>query len=549
MRIFLVFIALLGLLSVHLLNAQCPVPKAFTNPVITGFFPDPSVVRVGEDYYCVNSTFEYFPAIVISHSKDLVNWEQIGHVFTRSEELDLTNYYDGMGIWAPDISWYNGEFYIFYCTVQLKKDRSVNVRGNYMMKSKTILGPWSKPVQLTDNGNDPSHFVDTDGQHYMLFAAGIPTGNGTKIVKLNNECTKIVEGPFWMETEGKKAAPEGPHLLKKDGYYYLVMAASGGLFSGHHMLVSRSKNIYGPYENSPNNPYLTQRDPNAVNFHQGHGKIFNTQNGEWWTMVISQRWLPGEIKGVKKGISQLGRETSLEKITWSDDGWPVANGGKGPLDANIRPYLPWTPVSNPSSDEFSEKQLAIQWVFRRNPNYSGFSLTDNNGALRIYSGDNDIDTITGHNLILQRERWLKFTATTKITFNPLTREQAGLTCYYDTKTYARLGLHRNLAGSLQLTLEECRFGIKSIQKEISNITDTTLYLQVKVNKLHREFFYSYDDKNWLDAGIIEDAAFLSDQGTPNWGFMGMMTGLYSFNRGTRKQIPADFDFFRLKTED
>lgn len=124
----------------------------YVNPVITGFFPDPSVVRVGEDYYCVNSTFEYFPGIIISHSKDLVNWKQIGHVFSKSQDLDLTQFWDGMGIWAPDISYYKGEFYVFYCTVQLKKDRSYNVRGNYMVKSKNINGPWSKPVQLTDNG-------------------------------------------------------------------------------------------------------------------------------------------------------------------------------------------------------------------------------------------------------------------------------------------------------------------------------------------------------------------------------------------------------------
>jgi xylan 1,4-beta-xylosidase len=546
-----IFRLLISLLVIFpsLLNAQCPVPKAFTNPVISGFFPDPSVVRVGKDFYCVNSTFEYFPAIVISHSNDLVNWKQIGHVFSGSKDLDLTGFWDGMGIWAPDISYHNGEFYIFYCLVQLKKDRSVNIRGNYLVKSKSISGPWSVPVQLTDNGNDPSHFIDSDGQHYMLYAAGIPNGNGTKIVKLNNECTRIEDGPFWMETEGKKAAPEGPHLLKKDGYYYLIMAASGGLFRGHHMLIARSKEIYGPYENSPNNPYLTQRDSNAVNFHQGHGKIFNTQNDEWWTLVISQRWVPGEIKGVKRGISQLGRETSLERITWSSDGWPVANGGKGPLDANIRPDLPWTPVFNPSGDEFSDKQLGIQWVFRRNPVYSDFSLTEKKGHLRIWSGKNDIDTIAGRNLIVQRERWLNYTAITKMNFNPLTCEQAGLTCYYDTKTYVRLGLQRSKNGRLQLILEECRYGEKLVIKEIPDIRQINLYLKVKVNKLHREFYYSYDSKNWIEAGIIADSAFLSDQGTPVWGFMGTMTGVYSFNRGTDKRIPADFDFFRIESEE
>lgn len=261
----------LGLILFNLLQAQCPAPKAYTNPVIAGFFPGPSVVRVDEDYYCVNSTFEYSPGIVISHSKDLVNWKQIGHVFSKSEDLDLNYFFDGMGIWAPHISYCNGEFYIYW--------------------------------------------------------------------------------------------------------YYFVMAASSGLFNGHHMLIARSKSVYGPFDNSPNNPYLTQRDPNAINFHQGHGKIFNTQNGEWWTMVLSQRWLPGEIRGQKRGISQLGRETSHERITWDENGWPVANGGKGPLDANIRPDLPWTPVCNPSGDEFSNRQLGIQWVFRRNPVYENFSLT------------------------------------------------------------------------------------------------------------------------------------------------------------------------------
>jgi len=524
-------------------------PKTYTNPVITGFFPNPSTVRVGNDYYTINSTNEYFPGIIISHSKDLVNWKQIGHVLNKIEDLDLTSFFDGMGIWAPDISYYNGEFYIFYCTVQLSKNRSTNVRSNYMTKSKSIYGPWSKPVQISNFGSDPSHFVDSDGEHYMLFAAGIPTGNGTKIVKLNKECTKMVEEPRWMETEGKKAAPEGPHLLKKEGYYYFIMAASGGLFQGHHMLIARSKSVYGPYENSPYNPYLTQKDTNAINFHHGHGKIFETQNGEWWTTVISQRWIQGNIKGKRRGISQLGRETSLYKISWSKDGWPVANDGKGPLDTNIRPNLPWTPQFNASSDEFNEPELGIQWIFRHNPVYEDFSLTEKKSSLRIYSGNFDIDTIAGRNLIVQRERWLKFEAVTKLTFNPDSKEQAGLAGHYDTKTWVRLGLQRDDAGKLELLLEECQYGKKSVIKVTPNIKSTTVYLKMKVDKLQRWFFYSYDNKTWLDAGEITDAAFLSDQGTPNWGFMGTTVGGYAFNRGTGKRLPADFDFFRIKQEE
>lgn len=520
----------------------------FVNPVIAGFFPDPSVVKVGDDYYCVNSTFEYFPGIIISHSKDLVHWQQIGHVFSKSEDLDLTQFWDGMGIWAPDISFYNGEFYIFYCTVQLKKDRSYNVRGNYMVKSKSIYGPWSKPVQLTDNGNDPSHFVDINGDHYMLYAAGIPQGNGTKIVKLNKQCDKIIEGPFWIETEGKKAAPEGPHLLYKDGYYYLTMAASGGLFNGHHMLIARSKNIYGPYLNSPFNPLLTQTNSNAINFHQGHGKLFSTQNNEWFTMVISQRWLPGNLKGkpATKGISPLGRETSLIRLEWNADGWPKNVEGRQLMDIDKKPNLPLFKVFNKTSDEFEKPTISLPWQFRRNPDFNKFSLTQKKGWLRIYTGNYDLDTILGRNVILQRERTLKYTASTKISFNPITNEQAGITCYYDTKTFARLGLQRDSLGKLQLILEEKKFGNSFINKITNNIKRTTLYLMIKVDKLRRDFYYSYDNKHWSNAGVIQDAAFLSDQGTPNWGFMGMMVGLYSFNRGTGKNIPADFEWFRVK---
>lgn len=520
----------------------------YVNPVIPGFFPDPSVVKVGDDYYCVNSTFEYFPGIIISHSKDLVHWKQIGHVFKKTEDLDLSSFWDGMGIWAPDISYHNGEFYVFYCTVQLKKDRSYNVRGNYMVKSKSIMGPWSKPVQLTDNGNDPSHFVDPNGDHYMLYAAGIPTGNGTEIVKLNKECTKIVEGPFWLETEGKKAAPEGPHLLFKDGYYYLTMAASGGLFNGHHMLVARSKNVYGPFINSPYNPSLTQKNSQAINFHQGHGKIFKTQNEEWFTMVISQRWLPGILNNqpAPKGISQLGRETSLIRLEWTTDGWPKDKISRQPMDIDVKPNLPEFKEVNKVSDEFDGKKIELPWQFRRNPLEQNLSLTERKGFLRVYTNDHDINVIEGKNLILQRERWLKYEASLKLSFNPDTKEQAGLTCHYDTKTYARIGLQRDSLEKLELVIEEMIRGAASVNAIVPNIKSNTIYLKLMVDKLQRTFYYSYDNKKWMIAGIIQNASYLSDQGTPNWGFMGMMVGVYSFNRGTGKRIPADFDWFRIK---
>ena len=526
----------LGLFIAGLLMGVAASAQTYRNPVLPGFFPDPSVVRAGEDYYLVNSTFQYFPAIIISHSKDLVHWEQIGHVFAKSEELDLTGFYDGCGIWAPDISYHDGEFYVFYCLVQLKKDRSVNVRGNYMVKSKNILGPWSKPAQLTTDGNDPSHFVDDDGAHYMLYAAGIPKGSATKIVKLNKDCTKVVDGPFWVDYGGEKRAPEGPHLFKKDGYYYHTMAASGGIYDGHHQLMGRAKNIYGPYEASPHNPFIAQRDKTASIQHQGHAKLVQTQHGEWWAVYLCQRRI--------NGFSQLGRETGLDRVDWLPDGWPVLNGGKGPSAVNTAPKLPVTVYQATLNDEFSEPTLGIQWQFVRNPDAAGFSLTERKGWLRIRTGDFDVDSLEARNIILQRETSQRYTATTKLEFDPKQGEQAGLLCYYDTKSYIKFAC----TGS-GLRLEECRKGVKKVIAETPGITSKTIGLRVQVAGLSRTFSYTCDDTTWHDAGSVADASFLSDQGTPLWGFTGTMVGVFAVNGGSQQHMPADFDWFKIIAEE
>lgn len=540
-------IFLLIVLSFFSMTINAQSPCTYTNPVIPGFFPDPSTIRVGNDYYTINSTFQYFPGLAISHSKDLVNWEQAAYVFDDKNPIDLTHFYDGCGLWAPDISYYNGEFYVFYCLVQLKKDRSVNVRGNYMTKSKSIYGPWTKPVQLTDYGSDPSHFVDDNGVHYMLFAAGIPTGNGTKIVKLNKECTKVVDGPFWMETEGKKAAPEGPHLMKKDGYYYFMMAASAGAYTGHHQLLARSKNIYGPYEMYPDNPFVAQFNENAINKHQGHGKMFKTQNGDWYITVITQRRNETNIDDsyTKKGISQLGRETSLYPVVWRKDGWPYVCDKNGLADTFKFPNLPYIPLKTEQSDDFSSEKLGIQWLNVRNPIYEERSLTERKGWLRLYTGNFTLDDIQARNILLQRETSKMFSATAKMDFSPKSSEQAGILCYYDTKTYVSLSLRKDNDNSYKIVLEEKRGreNIKRVVDEKKNINSHGLYLRVIVDDLKRSFFYSYDNKIWNEVGTIENAKYLSDEGTPEWGFMGTMVGIYALNYGTGIRIPADFDSF------
>ena len=546
-------VSLLAIYAFAATMSGAATPLTYTNPVLKGFFPDPSTICVGEDFYTINSTFQYFPALVISHSKDLVHWEQVSCVFNEDNPIDLRHFYDGCGIWAPDISYHDGEFYVFYCLVQLKKDRSVNVRGNYMTKAPSVYGPWSKPVQITDNGSDPSHFVDENGDHYMLYAAGIPKGNGTKIVKLNNECTKVVEGPFWMETDGRKSAPEGPHLLKKDGWYYFMMAASSGAYSGHHQLLARSKKVYGPYESYPGNPFVAQYNENAINKQLGHGKMFCTPNGDWYITVISQRRDESFCNEYSShGFTQLGRETSLYPVAWGEDGWPKVCDTTGLADTLPFPNLPYTPLKTSQSDDFSSSKLGMQWFNVRNPIYEERLLCERQGWLRLYTGNFTLDDIQARNIILQRETDKNYTAITKMEFRPATVEQAGILCYYDSQTYISYSLRtdpQSEEGDCMLVVEEKRGRerIKRIVAETRGVKSGVIYLKVKVDGLRRMFYYSYDNIKWEFCGREENAYFLSDEGTPEWGFMGTMVGVYALNYGSGSRIPADFDYFSYET--
>ena len=524
------------------LASVVPDLSRYRNPVLPGFFPDPSVVRVGDDYYLVNSTFQYFPAITISHSRDLVNWRLIGHVFNRSEEMDLGSFFDGCGIWAPDISYHNGEYYVFFCLVQLSPDRAVNVRGNYMVKARSILGPYSKPVRLTEEGNDPSHFVDDDGTHYMLYAAGVPRGRGTKIVRLSDDCTRVTGGPWWMEFDPEKRAPEGPHVFKRDGYYYLTMAAGDGVYRGHHQLIARSRALLGPYELGPNNPFIVERHPDADYYHHGHAKLVTTPVGEWWALYLMRRRIDGR--------SPLGRETALDRVDWTEDGWPVLNGGEGPTEDARRPAVAFPtrpqPAKGEEHDDFSQVTLGPLWQFVRKPWPAGFSLTERPGFLRLRGSERGLAALDARNVVLQRERSHAVIAETRLEFSPRAGAEAGLVCYYDTRCHIALALaDRN--GPVIL-LRECRAGVDTTLATLvvsSRAGAAGVGLRVEVEGLRRRFLYRIGSAGWRVAGMVEDAGFLSDEGTPGWGFTGTMTGLYALRGEDERSLRADFDWFRL----
>ncbi|WP_341805004.1 glycoside hydrolase family 43 protein [Paenibacillus turpanensis] len=505
--------------------------RTYTNPILPGFHPDPSIVRVGEDYYMVNSTFQFFPAIVISHSRDLVHWEYIGHGIERSEDIPLRDLPDSFGIWAPDISYVDGTFYIF-ATLRLHGSGRVNI----MVQSERPEGPYSKPVVLNELGLDPSHFVDDDGTRYMVYGGG-----GAWIQKLSPDSKESVGEPIKLWEGTGRASPEGPHILKKDGYYYIILA-EGGTEYGHCITVARSRELFGSYEPCPFNPVHTQRDPNAPIQRAGHGKLVQTQHGEWWIVHLGGRPVGGPF-------CTLGRETYLEPVQWTADGWFQVNEGRGPSVVQQAPRLEETPYSIPDVDDFDGAKLPLHWNFARNPYEDNWSLRERPGHVRIWTADAELQMIEAQNVIVRREMHHCYTASLKLEFHPeQPSEQAGLVCYYDSRCFISLVLTYKDGLKVRLTENRART-IRVLQESDVDAAPGPIYLKVQVDGQRRSFAFSIDNANWQEAGVVEDATFLSDEGTQEKkAFTGTMVGFFANNGGSGRRIAADVDWFRYEAE-
>ncbi len=494
----------------------------YYNPVHRGFFPDPSVIRVGEDYYKVNSTFQYFPAIVISHSKDLVHWEIIGHAITKSEYLDLSEILDSRGIWAPDISYYNGKYYIF-ATLR-HNDENVPMRSQLVMTSDKPQGPYSKPAVLPIDDIDPSHFIDDDGRHYMVIAPG------ACVVPLSDDCTQIIGEKVQVWQGTGERCPEGPHIFKKDGWYY-AMIAEGGTGYGHGINVARSKSLYGPYESCPYNPVLRQTNADAQIQRSGHGKLVETQNGQWYCMYLCGRKNGGRY-------TTVGRETALDPVTWTEDGWFIINDRK-PSAQQEMPALPITEYENNGFYDFREGKLSKDWEWVRNPDDNRWRFTEK--GLRLYACEGFLYDIRAKNTLVRREQELSYFAETKLAFKPENEgEQAGLTCYYSTATYVRF--------------DRCRAGLELVinrnmgEERISFLPydKDEVYLRVEVNGLTRKFLYSSDGKGWTEAGTLENCIYLCDEGVPGdrKRHTGTLVGIFALKGNSKADAYADFEYFK-----
>ena len=386
----------------------------YRNPVIRGFRPDPSILRRGEDYWLINSTFVMTPALPISHSRDLVHWETIGHVFTDPDTAGLNGLPGGFGYWAPDISFYQDRFWV----VATLRRNTPPFRVQMITSAPSPQGPWEAPRFLPVDGIDPSLFTDEDGKRYLVVNPGVRTARVSDAGELMEEPRLIYQG-------FNRRKSEGPHLLKKDGWYY-IFQAEGGTGNGHMITCARSRALDGPYEACPFNPILGKKQEDAYIGRGGHGKPVQLPDGRWAIVYLCNRRVEGK--------SLMGRETALDPLEWTPDGWPMVNRLKGPSCLQKK-LLPDAPV------EQNEP-----WVCPRlSP--ETFSSAEADGSIRVQGGAELWDMDAAH-LLLHRLREANITLDAAVDIRQMEAGSiAGLAGYYDEHSHFLLGLRKTAQGA------------------------------------------------------------------------------------------------------
>jgi alpha-N-arabinofuranosidase len=532
--------------------------ERFTNPILTGFYPDPSICRVGSDYYLVTSSFSYFPGIPIFHSKDLANWNQIGHVMDRPEQLDLDGLGVSRGIFAPAIRFNKGVFYVT-CTL-------VDKGGNFVVTSKKPEGPWSNPAWIPQiNGIDPSMFFDENGKAYITYNSIAPDDkplyNGHRTLRmyefdvanlkvigdeviLVNGGVDLSKKPIWIE---------GPHIFQKDGNYFLI-AAEGGTGDQHSEVVFRSKNVAGPYVPFERNPILTQRhlDPkrkNAVTS-TGHADFVETESGDWWAVFLGCR--PYE-----NDYYNTGRETFLAPVKWQN-GWPVIDLGHDEVQYHYS--FPITPAREADAiphrgnfqfrDEFETEKLNHNWIFLRTPREKWHDLQSRKGFLSMQLRPASCAGKANPSFLGHRQQHLQGAASVAIDFSPKAEnEKAGLLVFQNEKHFYFLckSLDGNAATIQLYKSGEQQMELLASQKISAAQKTQPIYLKIEARGGTYAFSFAVDPDKWNLLQEHVDAKFLSTKVAG--GFVGCVYALYATSLGKPSQNAAHFDWFEYRGDD
>ena len=540
--------------------------KTFHNPILSGFYPDPSICRVGDDYYMATSSFAYFPGIPIFHSKDLVHWEQIGHAIHRPEQIDYSRAEHSEGLWAPTLRYHEGTFYMINTFVSEGREAE---RHNYIVTAKDPAGPWSDPIVVEGaDGIDSSLFFDDDGSvwycgNYINAEELYKGHHGIYLCELD-PVTFQFKGErktIWPGEKSRSKWIEAPHIYKINGMYYLLVA-EGGTFTNHSVMMARCDTIDGEYEICPRNPIVTHRHISLMNpiSVTGHADFVETQNGEWWMVLLAVR-----PYGTTKPQFNTGRETFLIPVKWEEDGWLKVDNENGLVNEyERRPNLPEVFYPVPSrSDNFENSTLGMMWNQIRSMKTGFYSLTDRKGYLRLFLEPERLsDHYTTPAFLGRRQQHQYFAAGTAMEFTPKAEnEEAGMALiqnhdYYYLFTVCReegkniLKVSRRLNDSpvishLMEGFEDEHTEYHVVTQELARVElpeqFSRIYLSVQCQLETYDFYYGFQEGEKIPVLTGADASLLSTNVAG--GFVGAYLGMYATANGEKSNDYADFDWF------
>ncbi|MEV0326095.1 glycoside hydrolase family 43 protein [Micromonospora echinospora] len=522
--------------------------RAIRNPVLTGFHPDPSILRVDDDYYLATSTFEWYPGVRVHHSRDLVHWRPLGGIITKRRLLDLRGCGDSNGVWAPDLSHHDGEFHLVYSDVASFASGYWDPQ-NYLVTAPDITGPWSDPVTLHGRGFDASLFHDDDGDSWLLsmsadWRPGRDRFAGIEIQRYDRGRRKLVGRPRIIFTGTPVGLTEAPRLYRHDDWYWLV-TAEGGTSWEHQVTVARSRELFGPYEVDPAGPLLTSVGRPDLRLQKaGHGSLVRTPAGDWYLAHLAARpYTP-------LGNCVLGRETAIQRVEWAPGSWPRVPGGV-PADEVAAPDLPphpWPP--EPATDHFDDDRLGPAWsTLRRPAGPDWLDLRARPSHLRVRGGQSPVGRQTP-SLVARRVGATHCSLETVVEFDPIDhRHLAGITAYYNTLNWHYLYLTRDDHGQVVLELLSADSGRRTTYPDLTVEVGDAGRVGLRAVFDGPVVRFGYDlGAGWRDLPVKLDATILSDEhaalivdGEPAaWGFTGAFLGLWVQDLGN-DGVHADFD--------
>ncbi len=442
----------------------------YLNPIISGDHADPSVVKVGADYYMTHSSFDATPGLMIWHSKDLVNWQPLGPALTT--QID--------SVWAPEPTHYQGKFYLYYATNKIVDEKGTKQKYLYVQTADRIEGPWSEPVDtgLENPHSDPGHIVGEDGKRYIFMSGGMRVQLSDDGLKAVGKIEKVYDGwQYPQEWDVESFSQEGPKMLRHGDYFYMVLAEGGtaGPATGHMVIVARAKSINGPWENALNNPIVRTQSPNEKWWSRGHATPVEGPDGQWYMMY----------HGYENGFMTLGRQTLMEPISWTTDGWiksagfdvgqpiPMPKGGQA------------LPHGMAFSDSFTPERFGTRWNFYKAGKNESERVRLENGALILKAKGQSPKDSSPLNMIPGD---LAYEVEVEMEIGP--KAQAGLLLFYNKGLYAGLGIHEK--GAVMH-----RYGLERNGAKPAHLTGNRVFIRLKNDRHVVTIHTSADGQKWV----------------------------------------------------